>query len=110
MARNVYTVRVIDYPAYLAASVSPVEIESQWIIHHMTATPNLDSVNWENWNSPLLVRNGTTEVAIWRLAPMQGVLATFHWVGRYVLEYGEELQIAAPGWDVSITAYSLALP
>lgn len=111
MARNVYTVRVLDSPALVeSTSFSPVPIGSQFIISHMTATSQPGSTNWTQFPIGCVVYNQTTGVVVWALPAIPSVQMTLLWQGRYVLEYGDVLIVTAPGWDVTITAYSLKLP
>lgn len=111
MARNVYTVRVIDSPPDIGSTeFSPVPIESVFVISHMTATPGPGGEGWVDWVSGSGVYNLSTGICIWALPAIPYSFTTWHWRGRYVLQYPELLYVQAPGWGVSITAYSLALP
>lgn len=110
MSAPVYTVRVLDYPGYLDEEIFPVGPGHQFVICAMTARPDNSSGHWAPTTSQVLVENVTTGVTIWSLPPIPVDWATFQWQGRYVLQYGEELGVFSPGWDVTITAYDLTLP
>lgn len=110
MARNVYTVRVVEANDIDYVELEPVPIESQFIISHMTASSIPGSDNWGSFANPVNVVNLSTGCLIWTIQPIPPISLTMFWSGRYVLEYGEQLAIIAPGWDVAVTAYSLALP
>ena len=111
MARNVYTVRVVeanDIPGGI--TVTPVPIGHQFIITAINATSLPQSPNWSSFGNPIEIINLGTEHWIWIVPPIPAVNVTLAWRGRYVLEYDESINITAPGWSIAITAYDLALP
>lgn len=111
MARNVYTVRVVEVnDIALGETVTPVPIGHQFIITAINATSLPTSPNWTSYGNPVEIINLTTGHWLWIVPPIAAVNVTLAWRGRYVLEYGESLNVAAGGWAIAMTAYDLMLP
>lgn len=110
MARNVYTVRVIEVPDTETFEGAVVPVGFQYVISNINATSNPESGAWSTFSNAIVVANLTTGDTIWTVSPIPDIFLTLQWKGRYVLEYGELLGVFCTGWQVAITAYSLELP